>query len=200
MGLDYTGRRRGKKQPCIHSFDSAEPHGYACALMPAELDRAFEPAGLAARDYRLVVEEGLAAWPRLLETAERPDGAVRVQAEFNVGAGGGSLMAADLSATFAVRCQRCLEPLELELRTAPRLAFGTGGVDPPGYESCDLDDGVTLRHVLEDELLLAMPPILVHAHSEDCGPLAGKLVELGAEGAEDRQSPFAALAALKRKD
>lgn len=168
--------------------------------MPAELDRAFEPAGLAVRGYRLEIEESLAAWPRLLETAERPEGTVRVRAEFHVGAGGSSLLAGELSAALAVRCQRCLEPLELELRSVPRLAFGTGGVDPPGYESCELDDGITLRQFLEDELLLAIPPIVTHARSEDCGPLASKLAELNAEEAEQRQSPFAALAELKRKD
>lgn len=182
--------------------------------MFAELDRVLEPAALAARDWELAGEDALTQWPRLaaLDSAAAADGApgraaqdraVRIQAVCRRDDAGAPVLVAELAAVIRVVCQRCLESMELELRASPRLAFGAEreGESSSGFEFCEIEAGTTLRKLLEDELLLSVPPFPTHGRSEDCGALAAKLAEFKpADGGQKSSSPFAVLAELKRKD
>jgi uncharacterized protein len=182
--------------------------------MFAELDRVFEPAALAARDWHLEAEDALTGWPRLAAldsegaahgAPEHPaqERAVRIQATCRRDEGGTPVLEAELGTVIYVVCQRCLESMELELRVSPRLAFGAEreGERSGAFEFCEIEAGTTLRKLFEDELLLAVPPFPTHDRNEDCGALAAKLAEFKpAEGGQQSSSPFAVLAELKRKD
>ncbi len=95
-----------------------------------------------------------------------------------------------------VSCQRCLQPLELDL--APHAGFeltrSEGEADASGLDEDEVWDAVVgsdrfdLGQLCEDELLLALPYAAMH---EACQPAAP------AEAGE-KVSPFAALAQLKR--
>lgn len=168
--------------------------------MSAELDRVLEPAGLAARDFRLERSEPVVGWPRLAELAT-PGGDVELRVTVRGAPGGGALLEAELATRVDATCQRCLEPMSIELVATPRLAFDVAGAEPAGYEPGELEEGTTLRQLLEDEMLLALPAVPVHARREDCGPLADELVDLAPdEERAPRQRPFGVLAGLGRKD
>lgn len=177
--------------------------------MSDELDRPLEPRALAARDRRLRCATPLGDWQRLTAldpSGAAPDTVVRVDAGFREDENGVALLEGQVVARLRCHCQRCLEEMELEVCARPKLMFGRAdelgaAAVAAGFEHCELEPGMTLRELLEDEVLLAVPAFPVHERSEDCGKLAAKLAELEpGEGGERSSSPFAVLAALKRKN
>ncbi len=174
-----------------------------------ELDRLFEPRALAARGWRLSAETPLADWARLAAIEPEgttPDTMVRIAVGCREDDNGTAVLEGEVTARLRCICQRCLEEMELEVHAQPKLMFGDAeelgaAAQAAGFEHCELEPGATLRHVLEDEALMAVPAFPVHQRSEDCGALAAKLAELEpGEGGERSASPFAALAELKRRN
>jgi uncharacterized protein len=176
--------------------------------MSAELDRLLEPGALAARAFRLRVATPLRDWLRL--AALDPPAAdagrmVRVDIAFSQNDQGEAVVEGELAVTLRCTCQRCLEEMELEIRAQPKLCFGRAewldaAAVAAGFEPCEPEPGATLRQLLEDEMLLAVPVFPVHERSEDCGALAEKLAELEPAARPGKASPFAVLAELKRRN
>jgi uncharacterized protein len=76
-----------------------------------------------------------------------------------------------LTAAVTLICQRCLQPMRQELRSESELAFAMQDSDriPAGYELITGDPKrVDLAGLVEDELLLALPPVPRHASGETC--------------------------------
>jgi len=177
--------------------------------MCVELDCPLEPAVLAAKGWSLRAETPLAAWPRLVAASLEgvAPGPVRIDLAFRQASGGVPVLEGRLSGTLRGTCQRCLEETEFALGTDLKLYFGRPEqMDEDavslGFEAVECEPGVTLRDLLEDELLLSVPAFPVHERGEDCGPLAIRLAELEPEPVgQGPAGPFAVLAGLKtRKD
>lgn len=107
------------------------------------------------------------------------------------------------STGFRLECQRCLQALEQPLAVQRGFRFVR---DEALAEAEDLDSEEDLlvlsrafdaRELVEDELLLGLPLVPLHA---DCQPPGGLTLstEDPAEALEERPHPFAALAALKK--
>ena len=70
--------------------------------------------------------------------------------------------------TARLTCQRCLEPLDLELAPELRVAFTDGGEAAgraelaAGYEPMQCDGRIGLTTIVEDEILLALPDFPMH--------------------------------------
>lgn len=177
--------------------------------MSAELDRLLEPRALAARSWQFRAESPLREWPRLAglnEAGAEAGETVRLDVAFREDESGAAVLEGELAVAVRCVCQRCLEDMELELSARPKLYFGPAeqlgaAAEAAGFEHCELEPGMTLRQLLEDEVLLAVPVFPAHERSEDCGALAAKLAELEpADRGEKPTSPFAVLAGLKRKN
>ena len=99
----------------------------------------------------------------------------------------------------AAVCQRCLEPMDLQVETEFGILFAEsddGRADASGYETWRLEEGrVRLHDVVEESLLMALPLAPVHDSPAACGPLADslKVVE------PDTVRPFADLRAQMKK-
>ena len=177
--------------------------------------RAFDPARLDVAAFAAEGAELGGAWPltkleRVRDTAApaapSTEGAVvnwQVRGEQAAAPGGGSetWLHLDASAALDVACQRCLQPVRVPLDVHRRILFVPGGeaaaaaVDAEREEDVlPLTRALDLRELVEDELLLALPLVPVHALCPE--PLAPP----GSAEEEDVRapSPFAALAALKR--
>ncbi len=108
-----------------------------------------------------------------------------------------------VTATLKVTCQRCLNPMDLPLETEFSLALihdeSRADQLPEGYEPLLLenDEAMSVPHLLEDELLLAMP--LVPVHAEDCSDylkqqeVRQKAEQVQHETEKEKQNPFAVL-------
>ena len=124
------------------------------ATQGALVEREFPQAGFARlRD-------------RLAETA----GTVRMRLALHLvdGVATGQLV---VTATVNLVCQRCLQPMSAALRSESAVAFAAGESErtPGGYELVAGDPKrVDLAGLVEDELLLALPPIPRHAAGETC--------------------------------
>lgn len=177
--------------------------------MSGELDRSLEAAVLAAQGWSLRAETPLAAWPRLAAASVEglASGPVRIDLAFRHAHGGVPVLEGCLGATIRGTCQRCLEEMGITLRAELKLYFGRPeqmdeDAVSAGFEPFECEPGLTLRDLLEDELLLSVPAFPVHESGEECGPLAGRLAELEPESVGHVPAgPFAVLAGLKtRKD
>lgn len=129
---------------------------------------------------------------------------IQVSLHFDVDEQNTSFFAGHAETTVEVTCQRCNQPMTLELECdfqyAPLTRRQTVETMPEAFEPIELNElgEVMLHDVVEDELLLAMPIVAMHAE-EDCeidrnAMTFGKLSE-----AEEKPNPFAALQDLKRK-
>ena len=101
-------------------------------------------------------------------------------------------------------CQRCLKPVQLVLDAHFKLAAvdddKAAAALPDRYDALLCRDGeVAAAEMIEDELLLALPIIAMHADMNECGKSAALLKEMQVtEDAGKPESPFAVLKDLKR--
>lgn len=109
----------------------------------------------------------------------------------------------EADAGVALQCQRCLRPVEEQLRVERSFRFVSGEAQAEALDADSEEDvlamtrGLNLRELLEDELILALP--LVPRHEACPVPLQAELEpEEPAPPAEERPNPFAVLAQLKK--
>lgn len=155
------------------------------------------------RSFEGVVDLGRAA--RLGGVLEAPAGEARVNLHFRVDELNVPVVEGRVKARLTVACQRCLEPMVLEVDAPIRAAFAASDAEAERlqaqYEPVVAEDE-TLRvlELVEDELLLALPLVPVHGSLEECAPHAARAMEPGAaqeSPEEGPDGPFADLRKLK---
>lgn len=102
-----------------------------------------------------------------------------------------------VSARAIMTCQRCLEPVEIELDSEFRYLLVHGKhSDVDGYDVWELDEpSFRPSDLVEEVLTMALPLSAMHETIEECGPLATQIDEgQGATGESAR--PFSNLRAL----
>jgi len=151
----------------------------------------------AARGLRVHARAALSRMGRLQEAVEGGAGeaevSLRLAEEHGV-----HVLEGEVRATVTVRCQRCLEPLELPLEAPFRLAVvpeeGAAAGLPGDWEPVVADPRrLPLLALLEDELLLRLPHIPRHPEGA-CRPPE---TSASAPASGEPESPFAVLARLK---
>ncbi|MBT8136650.1 MAG: DUF177 domain-containing protein [Gammaproteobacteria bacterium] len=145
------------------------------------------------------VELPLAALPRLAEAVLPDTGPVTVSCQLS--GDQPLLLDARVNGRVRVACQRCLEPLQIEVDDELHLALSTVDIDseqlPAGYELLVVPDGeLRLADLMEDEVLLELPLAPRHPAGE-CGALTGDLEQLEKPAAETT-TPFSGLADMLR--
>lgn len=165
--------------------------------MPEDGSRLCNVAALAdeARQVELAVPfarlERIA--PRLLSTEGTARGRVALGREQ-----GHVVADVSVEAQVPLQCQRCLLPVTLQLSGSSRVALveseAAAANAPPELETAlALDGRLRLADLLEEELLLALPPAPRHPE----GQCPGDVVKLAPEdSAQPTQRPFAALGEL----
>ncbi len=98
------------------------------------------------------------------------EGAVSLELFFYRDAEGLRFCEGEIRATVRVWCQRCLGPLDVQLRSELKLQLveGTAATKPrPGYEAWAAGRGaVSLLDLVEEELLLTLPMAPMHAEGQ----------------------------------
>lgn len=162
--------------------------------MSGRLPEQIDPIRLAEEGARLVGELPLGAFPRLREQC-RPgsaSGPVAIELLFERVGQGVRLMRGRLHVRLELDCQRCLEALTLDLEARPFLQLLVPGEAPTGSEAEVLvvEGPQRLSELVEEELLLVMPMVPMHAEGDCVAPLAP----------EKKPSPFAVLRERTGKD
>ena len=144
----------------------------------------------------------LGAMPRLQDLLADARGSVRANFAFAKASSGRPGATVSVEATPQLRCQRCLEGFEFAVAGRSDIEFSNGSTEAVNSdrEIYSMVDGlVSLRELAEEELLLALPIVAMHApQSCERAPTeeAGDEVE---EMSDDRARPFAALQDLLKK-
>lgn len=171
--------------------------------LPDTIDTAFlQTAGKAAyREYRGGLSTvGMTRLATVLPDTEVPE--LQVRLALGRDAGGVRCLEGALQGVLHLTCQRCLGRMEFPLATTFRLALVYSEAEAErlaeGYEPLLLEtDRLTVRDVVEDELLLALPDFPQHAADATCVVPEYREDEI-APATEEKPNPFAALASLKR--
>jgi uncharacterized protein len=173
--------------------------------------RRLDMVGFAIAAGRLSGDWPLSELPRLQQDAlplgkNSPNQSVCWSAigERRAASGGDDEIRLRLHASTALQltCQRCLQPMTVNLDVQPTIRFVYGEVQAQALDENSDEDvlalppSLDLRALIEDELILALP--LIPRHDACPLPLSAGSAELADGGPEAR--PFAALAALRRGD
>jgi uncharacterized protein len=171
---------------------------YHRAPMSVALPEYVDVARMAAAGRSFEGSLPLARMPRLRASLASDVGAASYRFEFGRGAFGGASLSLEAEAGLPLTCQRTLETFVLPVRIDRH--FGLIAVEseeaamPPDHEAILMREGcVSLRDILEDELILSLPVVALapgqaldyEAAPQDSEP-------------EPHTSPFAVLGQLKK--
>lgn len=169
----------------------------------APLPHQVDPFKWAERGMRLDLEAPLKDFSRLLDAVYSADGAVRVKGEFVPDARGHAVLDLSLESSVMMPCQRCLEPMAVEIQAQTRFhvlrdeAHAESLGEEEDYVVADEEGFLDLRDLVEDELLLSLP--LVPRH-ESCEPPVHDVDEAANDdAAPERENPFKVLESLKQR-
>jgi len=162
---------------------------------------------LAAQRIRLERDFPLGGFVRLRDSLARPDGQAAVEFRFHAAGAYPALEGAVRVRAWLV-CQRCLKEFQAALESPVRVAFvardAEAGRVPDAYDAVIAPGGrLALEEFVEEELLLALPLVPMHASPAEC---ALELATATADGEADAppaarptQRPFAELRDLLKR-
>ncbi|HEX6930229.1 MAG TPA: YceD family protein [Gammaproteobacteria bacterium] len=111
------------------------------------------------------------------------------------------------TAKLVLTCQRCMEAVTLPVESNIALAVVADEEKarslPADLDPLLVDAGaeIDLEALVEDELILALPPVPMHDDADDCGERARYGASAGSDdefdGSAQRENPFAVLKKLK---
>ncbi len=189
-------------------FDMLVISPYDCALMfERVLPETVKPFKLARQNVRLVGLMPLNAFENIVSGADLSGAPAMVQVDvrFETGPGGVALVSGRISAQIPFQCQRCLDPVNVDIGADVLLAVYEEEVDedtlPEGCEPVKVEgEQVRLADLLEQELILALPIVPSHEHCEWVAvPEPLEIIEEPAEVLPQKESPFAGLSELLAK-
>lgn len=171
--------------------------------LPLEVD----PFRLAAREEHLQGAISLKQMKRLSSALSSDEGDVLVDVIFSVDLNRVVLLSGTIQAEAKLICQRCMEEMDLPIKLDFQLAFARSEAEmerlPEGYEVTLIEDTpMMLSDIIEDEILLALPPIPKHlddtcsSDNIDKGWDSQQTTEPNTENVK-QDNPFNVLASLK---
>lgn len=123
---------------------------------------------------------------------------IQVKFEFLRNEFGKAVIKGHMNTTLTVECQRCLEPMTYHIDQDFELLVDASDEEVESFQLdtvyCDAGE-LDVFEVVEDELILALPIILMH-EEQDCNELWKSETELEES---DKPNPFAVLSVLKGK-
>lgn len=178
------------------------------------LDRVL-PQDLAERGQAIEQKGKIGDFPRLVEivdadlkslaAANRPRGWRSTPVDIRLGFSWADarrefpLLEGEVSTDIAAVCQRCLEPVELPIRSTLKLLLlepAQAAVAHGDFETWEIDgDMIRPIDIVEEALIMALPLSAMHPSRELCGPLADNVT--GEAGNTAR--PFGDLRSLMEK-
>jgi len=142
--------------------------------------------------------------PRLREAAKEPYSDVAVQLHCGVDEQGLTVLKGSSATTVNLQCQRCNELMVMDLTVdfaySPVASESKVEDVPERYEPIVVDEfsEVSLRQIVEDELILALPLVPMHEPSE-CRISENEMTfgVIAEEKAAEKPNPFEVLKQLK---
>ena len=162
--------------------------------MLGPLPEVVDPFRLAGQKTRMNGVVPVAAMTRIAALVRDDSGMVEVSLRFRMSSSGVPRADGWARMTAHLTCQRCLDPLDLELAPELKVAFTDGDEAAgraelaAGYEPMECDGRIGLTAIVEDEMLLALPDFPMHQIGPCTAPGA-------ADPPNPEESPFSDLRA-----
>jgi len=169
------------------------------------LPKRIDPRKLAEREVRFESLIKVEELPEFANSLAQPGGEVKVDLQFGLDEQRIRTIVGDAKSTVFLACQRCLDPVEVEVTATFNLAIAPSEEKakqlPRSYDPLIVEDEeIDLFPVIEEELILSLPMVPYH---QDCsiqtsfgdGDEAVNADET--ESASDKPNPFSVLAQLK---
>lgn len=161
-----------------------------------------DPRKLADRHASIEGQVELTSLPRLCDALADNAGIVQAKFHFERDEQNTVVIRSELEVEVKMICQRCLELVALPIHSECEYAVVWPGANtqalPKAYDVLEVgEEPLNLLALIEDELLLALPIIPVHA-PEDCQQPASLDQPEPGEDEVSRSNPFSVLAQLKR--
>ncbi len=178
---------------------AAGPAAKIRRLMVSNQRQSIQPLRLAKTRERIAGEIQLSVLTRLTGLLLDSRGGLKYSLSFDFDESGLCVVESSIEAKVRLACQRCFEPVIVDIHTNSLLAVvkETDRLDTlaEGYEPLQLDnDAIIIDDLIADELLLSMP--LSALHPEDkCSSVSN----LNRINADIKRLPFAGLAALMKE-
>ncbi len=202
----------GRSRPltrCLASY-------YYLLFMSKALPEHIHPLRLAHHGESLAGSVVPEQMPRLAEMLHEGTGRVNFELHFGHDDGGQACVLGRIDARLVVLCQRCLEPMTVDVERDVRLALVRGDAEAALDDTYDPllvgDEPVSLSGVVEDELILAIPNFSRHPRGECEMPRAADAVDHTEESGEGHEgqngdtagesgeeNPFSVLESLKSR-
>ncbi|WP_018981470.1 23S rRNA accumulation protein YceD [Salinimonas chungwhensis] len=172
-------------------------------MQKVKLPHQVDPVKSAVKrsDYQGVIASG--DMERLLGAVVNCDEWVDAEVQFKKDAQGLTVFHGHLSTQVTLICQRCNgefnQPLNVDFCYSPVQGANEIDMLPEAYDPVEVDDhgNVDLLQLLEDELIIGLP--IVPLHAEEACPIGEKDMTFGKiEPEQERPNPFAVLKELKR--
>ncbi len=183
--------------------------------MPKALPAYIHPLRLAHHGESLAGRVVVEQMPRLAEMLHEGARGADFELRFEHDDGGQACVHGRIHARLVVLCQRCLEPMDIDVGREVRLALVHADAEAAAldatYDSLLVgDEAISLSDLVEDELILAMSNFSRHPRGECEIPQGGKSAEHRDESGEGHGSyngdtagrtgeerPFSVLESLK---
>jgi len=173
--------------------------------MLTQLPEQADPVRLCDQGKSYQGRIALQKFARLAPLLTSSEGEAAFSLRFDHDEEGRARVRGSVQATLSVCCQRCMEPMPLKVDTDFMLSPVEGPTEaellPPEYDPLLLEERrLHPMDLVEDELILAIPPAPRHPE-DDCGvDLAGYSLTEQSDGEEEsgKDNPFAVLTKLKR--
>jgi uncharacterized protein len=166
------------------------------------LPELIDPLALAEKRRRFSGALALSQLARVADLLDDPAGEARFELSFSKE---GRLVAIEgrVEAVLRLRCQCCMQPMAWRVDSPIRLAvvqsLDEADILPEDFEPLLLEeDAMPLADIIQDELLLALPPIPQHEQCDAWAEPAPQAPIMVAPA--PRENPFAVLAALKKQN
>jgi uncharacterized protein len=142
---------------------------------------------------------------RLVAECQNSCSEIKVDIECSIDVQGLACIKGSASADIELVCQRCVQSyhqaIEAHFCYSPVDSSSDADELPENYDAVEVDDHglLQLHHLIEDELILAIPLIAMH---DDSSCFSGKndvtIGDIPNVEIEERKNPFEALASLKK--
>lgn len=166
------------------------------AIMNGKLPSRMHAAHLIQRRARIATCLFCHELPRLADLCLSSDSKIRVKLEFAPEPGSNRpFVIVATQATLALKCQRCLAPMERDILQHSRLIIAENEAEakviPFAHDIVICNEGyINLKDMVEDEILLALPDILVHENMGECDQQVAQYARVEKKRCDN---PFSAL-------
>ena len=163
--------------------------------------------------YRLV-EQGrvfdgvcdVSSLTRISDLLASQDGTLSVHLTFHRNESSLPAIKGQITGGLSLVCQRCLDQMSLPINSTIELVFVSSDEKAQslqeGYETYLVEDSrILLNDLIEDEVLLGFPQLVMHEACEPYKPLIEATPEMISQTVhEEKENPFAVLQNLKNPD